>query len=170
MVLLKISILYTLIKPNKFFFFFPECPVSSAATVFVPLGSLVSTHPTQHAARPHLSTGLLPHSGLQYPQPPRNPFRIPPGAVSSGKKSHCQTLAVCSSHCKKKKKKNVKNVSSHSGPCARSHVRCPPLGEPRSAPASHAAAATAGPRLGAPAPAAWTARSTPALLHRTSAR
>uniref|UniRef100_A0A3P8VD72 Uncharacterized protein n=1 Tax=Cynoglossus semilaevis TaxID=244447 RepID=A0A3P8VD72_CYNSE len=56
-----------------------------------------------------------------------------------------------------------------SGPCARSHVRCPPLGEPRSAPASHAAAATAGPRLGAPAPAAWTARSTPALLHRTSA-
>lgn len=69
--------------------FFSECPVRPTATVFVPLRSPVSTHPTQHATRPHVSTRLLPHSGLQHPWPPGNPTNISLGSASTGTEAQC---------------------------------------------------------------------------------
>ena len=154
-----------------------ERPGRPAATVFVPLRSSVSSQPPQHAARPHVTTGLVPHAGLQHPQPPGHPTLIPPGAVDTGMgiTAHCwhslfyftifNWSFILTSTC------HSPGRPSLPGPRTERHVRSPPLGEPRSAPDSDAAAASAGPRLSAAAPTARTsARSTPALLHRTSTR
>lgn len=72
-----------------------ERPVRPTASVLVPLRCPVSTHPTQHATRPHVSTGLIPHSRLQHPQPPGHATHIPPGTDRTGMDPQCCLLFCC---------------------------------------------------------------------------
>lgn len=159
--------------PNTFTLclFSSECPVRPTAAVFVPLRSPVSAHPTQHATRPHVSTRLLPHSGLQHPWPPGNPTNISPGSASTGTEAKCCAFS-CLTFNKKEWQLSIERFSFWLGPCSWSHARSPSLRRPRSASDSNVAGTTsAGSRLSAPAPPTWTpARGTPTLLHRTSTR